>query len=50
MKGTARVRVVQGRRGSVRLYEEGEKEYEMPAHHNLDRYLEEYLEAAGSEI
>ena len=38
---------VQGRRGWVRLREKGGKEHEMPAHHNLDRYLEEYISAAG---
>jgi integrase/recombinase XerD len=38
---------VQGRRGWVRLHEKGGKEHEMPTHHNLDRYLEEYIQAAG---
>lgn len=38
---------VQGRRGWVRLHEKGGKEHEMPTHHNLDRYLEEYVAAAG---
>nr|WP_232299002.1 tyrosine-type recombinase/integrase [Granulicella tundricola] len=38
---------VQGRRGWVRLHEKGGKEHEMPTHHNLDRYLEEYIDAAG---
>jgi integrase len=38
---------VQGRRGWVRLHEKGGKEHEMPTHHNLDRYLEEYISAAG---
>jgi integrase/recombinase XerD len=38
---------VQGRRGWVRLHEKGGKEHEMPAHHNLDRYLDEYIAAAG---
>jgi integrase/recombinase XerD len=38
---------VQGRRGWVRLHEKGGKEHEMPAHHNLDLYLEEYIAAAG---
>jgi integrase/recombinase XerD len=37
---------VQGRRGWVRLHEKGGKEHEMPTHHNLDGYLEEYI-AAG---
>jgi integrase/recombinase XerD len=38
---------VQGRRGWVRLHEKGGKEHEMPTHHNLDRYLEEYISVAG---
>jgi integrase/recombinase XerD len=38
---------VQGRRGWVRLHEKGGKEHEMPTPHNLDRYLEEYIRAAG---
>ncbi|HZL51347.1 MAG TPA: tyrosine-type recombinase/integrase [Terracidiphilus sp.] len=38
---------VQGRRGWVRLHEKGGKEHEMPTHHNLDRYLEEYISTAG---
>ena len=38
---------VQGRQGWVRLHEKGGKEHEMPTHHNLDRYLEEYIAAAG---
>ena len=38
---------VQGRRGWVRLHEKGGKEHEMPTHHNLDKYLEEYIAFAG---
>jgi integrase/recombinase XerD len=38
---------VQGRRGWVRLHEKGGKEHEMPTHHNLDHYLEEYITAAS---
>ena len=38
---------VQGRRGWVRLHEKGGKDHEMPTHHNLDHYLEEYVAAAG---
>ncbi|HEX2999851.1 MAG TPA: tyrosine-type recombinase/integrase [Armatimonadota bacterium] len=38
---------IQARRGWVRLHEKGGKLHEMPTHHNLDRYLEEYLAAAG---
>jgi site-specific recombinase XerD len=38
---------VQGRRGWVRLHEKGGKEHEVPCHHNLERYLDEYMAAAG---
>jgi site-specific recombinase XerC len=38
---------VQGRRGWVRLHEKGGKEHEVPCHHDLERYLEEYIAAAG---
>jgi integrase/recombinase XerD len=38
---------VQGRRGWVRLHEKGGKEHQMPTHHNLDLYLEEYIAATG---
>ena len=38
---------VQGRRGHVRLHEKGGKEHEVPCHHNLERYLHEYIAAAG---
>jgi site-specific recombinase XerD len=38
---------VQGRRTWVRLHEKGGKEHEMPAHHNLEAYLHEYVERAG---
>lgn len=38
---------VQGRRGWVRLHEKGGKEHEVPCHHNLERFLDEYIEAAG---
>jgi integrase/recombinase XerD len=38
---------VQGRRGWVRLHEKGGKEHQMPTHHNLDHYLEEYIRVAG---
>ena len=38
---------VQGRRGWVRLHEKGGKEHEMPTHHNLDHYIEEYISVAG---
>ena len=38
---------VQGRRGWVRLHEKGGKEHEVPCHHNLEQYLDEYIHAAG---
>jgi len=38
---------VQGRRGWVRLHEKGGKEHEVPCNHNLERYLDEYIAAAG---
>jgi integrase/recombinase XerD len=38
---------IQGRRGWVRLHEKGGKEITLPCHHNLDRYLEEDIAAAG---
>jgi site-specific recombinase XerD len=36
-----------GKRWWVRLHEKGGKRHEMPAHHNLEAYLDSYLEAAG---
>jgi integrase/recombinase XerD len=33
---------IQGRREWVRLHEKGGKRHEVPAHHNLDEYIEEY--------
>jgi len=38
---------IQGRRGWVRLAEKGGKQQQMPANHHLEKYLDEYLEAAG---
>jgi len=38
---------IQGRRGWVRLYEKGGKRHEVPAHHNLDEYIEAYIKTAG---
>ena len=38
---------IQGRRGWIRLHEKGGKGITMPCHHNLDRYLEEYVAAAA---
>ena len=37
----------QGRRGWVRLHEKGGKEHEVPCHHTLERYLDEYIASAG---
>ncbi len=37
----------QGRRMWFRLHEKGGKRHEVPAHHNAELYLDEYLEAAG---
>jgi site-specific recombinase XerD len=36
-----------GKRWWVRLHEKGGKRHEMPAHHKLERFLDEYLAAAG---
>ena len=36
-----------GKRWWVRLHEKGGKRHEMPAHHNLEDYLDTYIEAAG---
>ena len=36
-----------GRGATLRLHEKGGKEIEVPAHHNVQLYVEEYLEAAG---
>jgi site-specific recombinase XerD len=37
----------QGKRWWVRLHEKGGKRHEMPAHHNLEAYLDAYINAAG---
>ena len=37
----------QGKRWRVRLHEKGGKRHEMPAHHKLETYVDEYLDAAG---
>ena len=39
---------VQGRRGWGRLHEKGGKEHEVPCHHNLEQYLDEYIAAAAA--
>jgi hypothetical protein len=36
-----------GKRWWVRLLEKGGKRHEIPAHHNLETYIDEYLDAAG---
>jgi hypothetical protein len=36
-----------GKRWWVRLHEKGGKQHEMPAHHELEQFLDEYLAAAG---
>jgi integrase len=38
---------VRRRRDWVRLQEKGAKEHELPCHHNLEKYLDEYIAAAG---
>jgi integrase/recombinase XerD len=38
---------VQGRRGWGRLHEKDGKEHEVPCHHSLEQYLDEYIAAAG---
>ena len=45
--GTLLVTVTQGRRFWVRLREKGGKQHDMPAHHVLEQYIDEYLAAAG---
>ena len=37
---------IQGRRGWVRLHEKGGKEHEVPCHHTLERFLDDYIAAA----
>lgn len=39
---------IQGKRTWVRLHEKGGKRHEMPCHHNLEKYLQEYLELVGN--
>jgi integrase len=36
-----------GKRWWVRLHEKGGKRHEMPAHHNLEAYLDTYIKGAG---
>lgn len=38
---------IQGRRLWVRLHEKGGKEHTLPCHHELEEYLEVYMEAVG---
>ena len=37
----------QGRRAWLRLQEKGGKQHEMPAHHNLESYIDAYVEGGG---
>jgi integrase len=37
----------EGRRGRVRLHEKGGKEHDVPCHHTLEQYLDEYIAAAA---
>jgi integrase len=37
----------EGKRWWVRLHEKGGKRHEVPCHHNLEAYLDEYMRAAG---
>jgi integrase len=37
----------EGKRWWLRLHEKGGKRHEMPAHHKLEAYLDEYIDAAG---
>lgn len=37
----------QGRRMWFRLHEKGGKEHDVPAHHNAEAYVDEYIEVAG---
>ncbi len=41
---------VQARRAWVRLHEKGGKEHEMPCHHNLEAWLQAYIEGAQLEL
>jgi len=38
-----------GKRWWVRLHEKGGKRHEMPAHHNLEAYLDAYIKAVGDD-
>ncbi len=40
----------QGRRMWFRLHEKGGKYHEVPAHHNAELYLDEYIRAAGIDV
>ena len=41
---------MQNRRDWVRLHEKGGKVTELPCHHNLDRYIEEWITGAGLSV
>ena len=38
---------IQGKRTWVRLHEKGGKRHEMPCHHSLEQYLQDYMEGGG---
>ena len=38
---------VQGRRGHIWLHEKGGKEHEVPCHHELEEFLDQYISIAG---
>lgn len=41
---------LQGRRTWVRLHEKGGKRHEVPCHHNLEEYLQAYIEVRSLEF
>jgi hypothetical protein len=42
-----RIIFANGKRWWVRLHEKGGKRHEMPAHHKLEAFLDEYIRAPG---
>ena len=46
-RAASKIYFPKGKRWWVRLHEKGGKIHEMPAHHNLEAYLDAYIEAAG---
>jgi hypothetical protein len=45
--GACLSKTLNGKGWWVRLHEKGGKRHEMPAHHKLEAFLDEYLRAAG---